>query len=164
MSLDYYTVPLYFATIEASWNKYRTKQLIMNNKQKVTVELRNGKFRLPSGCKLDELNPKALMLCATAQCAGYTVMGILGKEHIVPKRLEICIEGTLDTPKLQAESRFMGFSVAYNVECRTLSDQRAVSDAINAAQDRLCGLIALLKCAAPVSHEIYIVSNETVKA
>jgi uncharacterized OsmC-like protein len=154
---------MYHSSIVAHRNKYRTKQVIMNNKQKVTVELRNGKFRLPSGCKLDELNPKALLLCATAQCAGYTVMGILGKEHITPKRLEICIEGALDTPKLMAESRFLGFSVAYNVECRTLSDQRAVSDAINDAQDRQCGLIALLKCAAPVSHEIYIVSNETVK-
>ena len=136
----------------------------MNNKQKVMVELRNGKFRLPSGSRLEELNPKALMLCATAQCAGYTVMGQLGKENITPKRLEITIEGTLDTPKLQAESRFIGFNMAYNVECRTISEQRAVSDAIHAAQDRLCGLVALLKCSAPVAHEVYIVSNETVKA
>ena len=136
----------------------------MNNKQKVTVELRNGKFRLPNGAKLEELNPKALLLCATAQCAGLTVMGILSQEHITPKRLEISIEGTLDTEKLQADSRFMRFSVAYNVECRRLSDQRIVSEAIRDAQDRLCGLIALLKCAAPVVHEISIVSNETVKA
>lgn len=136
----------------------------MNNKQKVTVELKNGKFRLPNGSKLEELNPKALMLCATAQCAGYTVMGALGKEHISPKRMEITIEGTLDTPKLQAESRFIGFNVAYNVECRTMSDQRIVSDAIRDAQDHLCGLVALLKCSAPVAHEIYIVSNETVNA
>jgi uncharacterized OsmC-like protein len=91
-------------------------------------------------------------------------MGILTQEHITPKRLEISIEGTLDTEKLQADSRFMRFSVAYNVECRTLSDQRIVSEAIRDAQDRLCGLIALLKCAAPVVHEISIVSNETVKA
>ncbi|MBO5687934.1 MAG: OsmC family protein [Alistipes sp.] len=136
----------------------------MNNKQKVTVELRNGKFRLPDGARLEELNPKALLLCATAQCAGLTVMGILAKDHISLKRLEISIEGTLDTEKLQADSRFMRFNVAYNVECRTMSDQHLVSEAIRDAQDRLCGLIALLKCAAPVTHEIYIVSNETVKA
>ena len=66
----------------------------MNNKQKVTVELRNGKFRLPNGSRLEELNPKALLLCATAQCAGYTVMGILNQDHITPKRLELTIEGT----------------------------------------------------------------------
>ena len=135
----------------------------MNNKQKVTVELRNGKFRLPNGSRLEELNPKALLLCATAQCAGYTVMGILNQDHITPKRLELTIEGMLDTPKLQADSRFIGFSIAYNVECRSMSDQRAVSEAIRDAQDRLCGLVALLKCAAPVSHEISIVSTETVK-
>lgn len=136
----------------------------MNNKQKVMVELRNGKFRLPSDKRLEELNPKALLLCATAQCAGYTTMGELGKENIIPKRFEITIEGSLDTPRLQAESRFIGFNMAYNVECRTMSDQRAISDAIHDAQDRLCGLVALLKCSAPVAHEIYIVSNETVKA
>lgn len=136
----------------------------MNNKQTVMVELRNGKFRLPSDKRLEELNPKALLLCATAQCAGYTVMGQLSKEHINPKRLEITIEGTLDTPKLQADSRFIGFNMAYNVECRTMSEQRAVGEAIHAAQEGLCGLVALLKCSAPVAHEVYIVSNETVKA
>lgn len=135
----------------------------MNNKQKVTVELRNGKFRLPSGSRLEELNPKALMLCATAQCAGYTVMGLLSKDHITPKRMELTIEGTLDTPKLQPDSRFIGFNITYNVECRSIGDQRAVGEAIRDAQDRHCGLVSLLKCAAPVSHEISIVSTETVK-
>lgn len=149
--------------IASQKTNFEQKRIIMNNKQNVTVELRNGKFRLPSGSRLEGLNPKALLLCAVAQCAGYTVMGILSKSHITPKRMELSIEGTLDTPKLQANSRFIGFSIAYNVECRTLSDQHAVGEAIRDAQDRLCGLVALLKCAAPVSHEISIVSTETVK-
>lgn len=132
----------------------------MNNTQKVTVELKNGRFRLPNMAKADDLNPKAMVLCATAQCAGFTVMGLLQKNKVIPKSLEITIEGTLDTEKLQANSRFRSFVVTYNVECRNLNDQQYVSQAIYDAQERECGLVALLKSAAPVSYDISIVSTE----
>lgn len=134
----------------------------MNNTQKVTVELKNGKFHLANGAKIDNLNPKALLLCATAQCAGLTIMGILGKENIMPKRCEIAIEGALDTARLQAESKFRSFFICYNIECRSLTEQKTVSEAINTAQERLCGMIVMLRKIAPVSHEISIVSSETV--
>lgn len=132
----------------------------MNNTQKVTVELKNGRFRLPNMAKADDLNPKAMALCAAAQCAGFTVMGLLQKNKVIPKSLEITIEGTLDTEKLQASSRFRSFVVTYNVECRNLNDQQYVSQAIYDAQERECGLVALLKSAAPVSYDISIVSTE----
>ncbi len=134
----------------------------MENRQKVTVELKNGRFRLPNMAKADDLNPKALVLCATAQCAGFTIMGILQKNKVTPKRLEITVEGTLNTEKLQANSRFHNFTVTYNVECKSLNDQQYISQAIYDAQERECGLIALLKSAAPVSYDISIVSTETV--
>ena len=132
----------------------------MNNTQKVTVELKNGRFRLPNMAKADDLNPKAMVLCAAAQCAGFTVMGLLQKNKVIPKSLEITVEGTLDTEKLQANSRFRSFVVTYNVECRNLNDQQYVSQAIYDAQERECGLVALLKSAAPVSSDISIVSPE----
>ena len=132
----------------------------MNNTQKVTVELKNGRFRLPNMAKADDLNPKAMVLCAAAQCAGFTVMGLLQKNKVIPKSLEITIEGTLDTEKLQASSRFRSFVVTYNVVCRNLNDQQYVSQAIYDAQERECGLVALLKSAAPVSYDISIVSTE----
>lgn len=132
----------------------------MNNTQKVTVELKNGRFRLPNMAKADDLNPKAMVLCAAAQCAGFTVMGLLQKKKVIPKSLEITIEGTLDTEKLQASSRFRSFVVTYNVECKNLNDQQYVSQAIYDAQERECGLVALLKSAAPVSYDISIVSTE----
>ena len=93
----------------------------MNNTQKVTLTLRNGRFRLPGTARADDLNPKALLLYAAAQCAGLTVMGILGKENITPKTMDITAEGTLDTEKLQASSLFRSFRLSYNVECHTLS-------------------------------------------
>ena len=135
----------------------------MENIQKVTVSLRNGRFRLPNMAKVDDLNPKALVLCATAQCAGYTIMGILQKHKITPKSLEITVQGTLNTEKLQAESRFRSFLISYNVECKSLDEQQQVSQAIYDAQESKCGLIDLIKCAAPVSYDISIVSTETAK-
>lgn len=132
----------------------------MDNKQKVTVELKNGRFRLPGMAKADDLNPKALVLCAAAQCAGFTVMGLLQKNKVVPKSLEITIEGTLNTERLQADSRFRSFTVTYNVECKSINDQQYVSQVIYDAQERECGLIALLKNTAPVAYDISIVSTE----
>lgn len=136
----------------------------MNNTQKVTVQLKNGKFCLANGEKIETLNPKALLLCATAQCAGLTIMGLLNKDKIIPKTCEITIEGVLDTPQLQVESKYRSFLICYNIECRHLSDQNAVSEAVNATQERLCGMIVMIRKIAPVSHEISIVSSETVKA
>ena len=134
----------------------------MSNTQRVSVELKNGKFRLTGGQKIDDLNPKSLILYAAAECAGLTVMGMLRKEEITPKRFEITVEGSLDTPTLMAESRYTSFSVAYNVECKSLSNQNSVSNAIHQAQQSKCGVVAMLKKIAPVSHDIAIVSSETV--
>ena len=38
----------------------------MNNTQKVSVELKNGKFMLANAAKIEDLNPKALIICAAA--------------------------------------------------------------------------------------------------
>jgi hypothetical protein len=54
----------------------------MNNTQKVSVELKNGKFMLANAAKIEDLNPKALIICAAAECAGYTIMHILRKDTL----------------------------------------------------------------------------------
>lgn len=134
------------------------------NTQKVTVELaRSGKFRLDGSQKTDDLNPKALMLCAAAKCAGLTLQGILRKEKITLKALEISVEGVLDTPEVQAGSRFRSFNVSYNAQCKAIADQNAVSRAIALTQDKYCGTIAMLRMIAPVAHEISVVSTERVR-
>jgi uncharacterized OsmC-like protein len=91
-------------------------------------------------------------------------MGILQKKKITPKLLEITVEGTLNTEKLQAESRFRSFAITYRVECKNLNDQQYVSQAVYDAQESKCGLIDLIKCAAPVSYDISVVSTEPAKA
>ena len=116
------------------------------NTQKVTIELtRSGKFRLEGSQKADDLNPKALMLCAAAKCAGLTIQAMLRKQNITVKMLEITVEGVLDTPEVQAGSHFRSFNVSYNAQCKTLADQNAVSRAIALTQEKYCGTIAMLR-------------------
>ena len=135
----------------------------MNNTQKVSVELKNGKFMLANAAKIEDLNPKALIICAAAECAGYTIMHILRKDNVILKSMEITVEGTLDTPMLAPESQYVGFNVRYNIDCKSLADQNTVSSAVRQAQEYQCGVIAMLRRIAPVSHDFAIVSTETVK-
>lgn len=132
----------------------------MNNIQKVTVVLRNGRFRLAESAKADDLNPKALILCAAAECAGYTIMSLLQKHHISPKSIEIAARGSLNTMVLQPISQYEQFDIAYNVECRNIGDQEAVSEAVLEAHNEKCGVIAMLRKIAPVSHEISVISTD----
>lgn len=132
----------------------------MDNIQKVTVVLRNGRFRLAESAKADDLNPKALILCAAAQCAGYTIMSLLQKHHISPKSIEITARGSLNTMVLQPISQYEQFDIAYNVECRNIGDQEAVSEAVLEAHNEKCGVIAMLRKIAPVSHEISVISTD----
>ncbi len=134
------------------------------NQQKVTVELCDGQFCLAKNGSADKLNPKALLLCATAKCAGLTIMAMLEKSKITPKSMEITVEGELNTPTLRGESIFLNFEVIYRVECKRLEDQDEVSQAVERAQEKYCGMIAMLRKIAPVSHVIEVVSTETVEA
>ena len=136
----------------------------MNNTQKVTICLKNGKFQPCGSVKTENLNPKALLLCAAAECAGLTTMSLLGKSNITLKNFEITAEGMLNTPALKAESVFTSFKIIYNAECKTLSDQNSVSTAIESAQEKHCGMITMLRKIAPVAHDILVVSTETVNA
>lgn len=133
----------------------------MSNIQRVTVALHNGRFHLTESAKIDDLNPKALILCAAAECAGYTIMNILQKEHITPKSLEITAQGTLNTSSLQPISQYEQFEMSYRVECRKISEQSRVSEAVVEAHNEKCGVIAMLRKIAPVSHDISVVSTET---
>lgn len=132
-----------------------------NNLQKVTVKLADGKFRLVGVASADDLNPKALMLCATAKCAGLTIMALLEKRgNPKPKSMEITVEGQLNTPTLRGDSVYESFEVIYNVECHRLEDQEPISQAVERAQERTCGMVVMLRKIAPVSHVIEVVSTE----
>jgi putative redox protein len=119
-------------------------------------------FRLANDVKRDSLNPKELLLYATVECAGITIMSILAKERVKPQSLEISMSGELDTDKVTAKSVYNSFHISYNAECRHLDEQSKVSHAIRLANDTYCGTLQMMRKIAPVSHEIAIVSNQTV--
>ena len=104
---------------------------------KITLTLGDNKrFTLTDGRRVEQLNPKELLLYAAANCAGLTIIGML-KEHITTLRLlELSLEGTLSTPTVVAESRFTSFNIIYRAECQTLKDETTISRAINLAHDK----------------------------
>ena len=128
----------------------------------ITIEwCHDTTFKLANGNTCDKLNPKEMLLYATAECAGITIMSILAKERIKPKSLEIEMSGKLDTEGVTAKSQYTSFSIVYNVECAHIDDQAKVSRAVNLANEGYCGTLQMMRKIAPVSHEIAIVSSET---
>ena len=119
----------------------------------------NGSFS-PSPKKIEQMNPKELMLYATAHCAALTINGMLDKEHIHPKWLEIEVSGELDTETLMAQSTYRTFNILYRVECTHIEEQNKIAHAIRLTNEKYCGLLQMLRRIAPVSHEISIVSTE----
>ena len=119
----------------------------------------NGNFS-PSPKKVEQMNPKELMLYATAHCAALTIKGILDKEHIHPKWMEIEVSGELDTEQIIAQSTYRSFNILYRVECTHLEEQSKIARALKLTTEKYCGLLQMLRRIAPLSHEISIVSTE----
>lgn len=133
--------------------------------QKVTLRMTGeGKFILADHPNLTDLNPKEMLLYATADCISRTVMSLLKDRRKAVTGFEISVEGTLSTPTLVAESRYTTFNIVYNAECRTLHDQIDISRAVNLAHDKYCGMVQMLKLIAPVSHETAVVATDQVTA
>ena len=128
---------------------------------KITIEMdKDGKF-VPVSKKVEEMNPKELILYAAAMCASITMKSILDKENIVPKSAEIEMSGTLDTEEIAAKSAYRSFNILYRIECNTISEQSKIGRAINLTTEKYCGTLQMLRRIAPLSHEVSIVSTET---
>jgi putative redox protein len=128
---------------------------------KITIEMdKDGKF-VPVSKKVEEMNPKELILYAAAMCASITMKSILGKENIVPKSAEIEMSGTLDTEEVAAKSVYRSFNILYRIECNTISEQSKIGRAINLTTEKYCGTLQMLRRIAPLSHEVSIVSIES---
>jgi putative redox protein len=128
---------------------------------KITIEMdKDGKF-VPVSKKVEEMNPKELILYAAAMCASITMKSILDKENIVPKSAEIEMSGTLDTEEVAAKSVYRSFNILYRIECNTISEQSKIGRAINLTTEKYCGTLQMLRRIAPLSHEVSIVSIES---
>lgn len=128
---------------------------------KITIEMdKDGKF-VPVSKKVEEMNPKELILYAAAMCASITMKSILDKEDIAPKSAEIEMSGTLDTEEVAAKSVYRSFNILYRIECNTISEQSKIGRAINLTTEKYCGTLQMLRRIAPLSHEVSIVSIES---
>lgn len=129
--------------------------------EKVTLRLSGNSSLLPtSGIACEDTNPKALMLYAGAKCAGLTALMIMQKQRVDLKGFEITLSGKLSTDTLQAESVFLSFHMAYNVQCGDEGDKAKVIRAIELAHEKHCGLMHMYAKIAPVTHEIDVVSSK----
>ena len=120
----------------------------------------DGHFALAKPHELNKLNPKELLLYSTALCAGMTLKSILDKERVKCPKIEIKMTGELDTEKVEGRSKFLSFHIGYNIECKHIDEQSKVSHAVQLANDKYCGGLAMLRNIAPVAHSISIVSIE----
>ena len=125
----------------------------------ITIECDNkGKVVPTKG--IEELNPKELLLYSAAYCAALTLKGILDKEHIVPKQLEIEISGELDTETVTAKSIYRLFNILYRIECSSTTEHTKIGRAVNLTTEKYCGTLQMLRRIAPLSQEVSIVSTE----
>ena len=129
--------------------------------QSISIHAKDdGHFELCESHELNKLNPKELLLYSTALCAAMTLKTILDKERIKPLKIEIKMEGKLDTEKVEGRSQFTSFNISYNIECKHIDEQTKLSHAVQLANDKYCGGLSMLRKIAPVSHSVSIVSIE----
>lgn len=130
---------------------------------KILVE-HTGKddFRLANGHSANTLNPKELLLYATACCAGKTIIAILDKQRIVPEKFEIAMYGELDTDVVTAQSIYTSFRIIYDIACPPNDDAQKVHRSVKTADEKYCGTLKMMRRIAPVKSEIKI--GEAVQA
>ena len=129
--------------------------------QKITLQMTpDHHFSLSDGRNLEALNPKEMLLYASLDCLSRTITVILKERMKTLKNLELSLEGTLSTPSIVAESTYTHFHTTYRAECHTLKEQLDISHAINLAHDKYCGMLAMLRKIAPMTHETSIVTTD----
>lgn len=132
--------------------------------EKIELEMNpDGRFRPAGGRKLEDYNPKDLLLVAMADCAGRTALMLMDKMKVAPVAFEICAKGVIDTDAVRAETSFTSFEVTYNVTCRSMDEQPRVSRALELTHDKHCGVVAMMRHIAPVERRILIHSVEPEK-
>ena len=129
--------------------------------QKITLQMTpDHHFTLSDGRNIEALNPKEMLLYASLDCLAHTITALLKERMKTLKNLELSLEGTLSTPTLVAESIYTHFHTTYRAECHTLKEQLDISHAINLANDKYCGMLAMLRKIAPTTHETSIVTTD----
>jgi putative redox protein len=97
----------------------------------------------------DGFRPKHLLLDALAGCTAMDVISILKKMQITPEefRVEVSASETEEHPKT-----FTDFHIRYLVR-GNVADAK-LNKAINLSQERYCGVTAMFRSFAAITHEV----------
>lgn len=95
------------------------------------------------------MRPKELLLQGLAGCTGMDVISILHKMRLEPTlfRISVSAEMSEEHPRV-----FTSFHITYTVGGDIPDDK--LEKAINLSQDRYCGVTAMYRSFATVSHEV----------
>jgi putative redox protein len=96
--------------------------------------------------------PKPLTLVSLAGCTGMDIVSILAKMRVVPDHFNVAVEGELteEHPKY-----YHSIHIIYEFRGKDLPLDK-VEKAIELSQERYCGVSALLKKGATITHEVRI--------
>lgn len=95
------------------------------------------------------MRPKELLLHSLAGCTGMDVIAILRKMRLEPTlfRVSVSAEMTEEHPRV-----FTAFHITYTVGAE-IPDEK-LEKAINLSQERYCGVTAMFRNFATVTHEV----------
>lgn len=98
--------------------------------------------------------PKPLTLVSLAGCTAMDVISILKKMKIEPDYFNVSAEGDLteEHPKY-----YHKIHLIYEIKGKDV-DPEKVEKAVSLSQDRYCGVNALLRSGAEITHEIRVLS------
>jgi putative redox protein len=98
--------------------------------------------------------PKPLILVSLAGCTGMDVISILRKMRAEPDFFNVSVEGELteEHPKY-----YHKIHVIYELKGKDI-DREKVEKAVTLSKERYCGVNALLRFGAEITHEIRILS------
>ncbi len=114
------------------------------------------------GC--EALSPKEMILFATAEGLGHTVVMLLGAVVERIESLRITIEGDLISRPIPSQSIYREFRLRYDVVGSDPDDHSRISRVIELAHGKYCGMVRMLKMIAPITYDIYIHSVTTKEA
>lgn len=105
-----------------------------------------------AGGKNNGPRPKPLTLVSLAGCTGMDVISILRKMKAEPAYFNVSVEGELtdEHPKY-----YHKIHIIYDLKGKDIEREK-VEKAVNLSMDRYCGVNALLRFGAEITHEIRI--------
>lgn len=136
----------------------------MNNKINVAwtgdmafeAEVNDFKIALDADEKVGGNNsgprPKALTLVSLGGCTGMDVISILAKMRVKPDKFNVSVTGELTEEHPRYYNKI---HITYTFRGNDLPMAK-LEKAINLSQDRYCGVSAMLRGAAEITHEIII--------